>query len=109
MCSVDARSLRRPGHPAFRESRFHGERTHSIWLFPFLSLLRPRVARAQDTHQAIFTSKADFFNSLLEGEKFEVERSFDEPGAGESDDAERTADQHQPLIGPGFSQAIGQR
>ena len=34
------------------------------------------------------TKLEDFFSILLERDQFEIERSFDKPGAGESDDAE---------------------
>ena len=34
------------------------------------------------------TPLAGFFSILLEGDQFEIERSFDKPSAGESDDAE---------------------
>ena len=55
---------------------------------PLLILLRPLVARAQETHRAIFPLLADFLRSLLKRDQFQIERSFDQPGAGEGDDAE---------------------
>jgi hypothetical protein len=57
------------------------------WLFPAI-LLGALVARAQETHRAIFPPLADFFSILLEGDQFEIKRSFDKPGASEGDDAE---------------------